>query len=287
MSAHETKVSVWGATPAALAVPCLYESAVLQAVAGGCRRPGGLELTDRALRLSALPRGSRVLDVGCADGTVVEYLTLSHGMLATGVDPSTTLLAEGARCRPDIDLRPGSVEALPFVDDSFDALLAECSLSVADDLSRAVAECARVLHGGGRLLVSDIYRRERPDGLRALLTGHGFDVEAWEDQSGLLALLVWNIIEVHGSMAAFWKAAGVAAPPADLGDRADGRTGPARARGLGGLGFFLCVARLGPTPAGSATARHGDTIGRDVQQTRSAASAPRLRRALPRRPHER
>jgi arsenite methyltransferase len=252
VSASETKVSVWGATPAALAVPCLYESAVLQAVAGGCRRPGGLELTDRALRLSALPRGSRVLDVGCADGTVVEYLTLSHGMLATGVDPSTALLDEGARHRPDFDLRHGRAEKLPFADDSFDALLAECSLSLADDPARAVAECARVLRGGGRLLVSDIYRRGRPDGLRALLAEHGFDVEAWEDQSGLLARLVWNIVELHGSTAAFWEAAGVAAPPADLGDRADGPSEPARSRGLGGLGYFLCVARLGAVPAGGA-----------------------------------
>ncbi len=252
MSARETHASVWGTTPAALAVPCLYEGAVLQAVAGGCRRPGGLELTNRALSQSALPRGSVVLDVGCADGLVVEHLTLAYGMLATGIDPSPVLLAEGRRHRPELDLREGRAEELPFDDDSYDAVLAECSLSLADEPARAVAECARVLRPGGSLLVSDIYRRGRPDGLRALLDEHGFDVTTWEDQSGLLARLVWDIVEQHGSMAAFWAAVGVAAPPADLGDRADGRAEPARSRGLGGLGYCLCIARRGERAGGEA-----------------------------------
>ena len=252
MSAREIHASIWGTTPAVLAVPCLYEGAVLQAVAGGCRRPGGLELTDRALSLSALPRGSVVLDVGCADGLAVEHLTLRYGMLATGLDPSPVLLEEGHRHRPELDLRQGRAEELPFDDDSYDAVLAECSLSLADEPARAVAECARVLRPGGLLLVSDIYRRGRPDGLRTLLDEHGFDVTTWEDQSGLLARLVWDIVEQHGSMAAFWAAVGVAAPPADLGDRADGRAEPARSRGLGGLGYCLCIARLGERARGEA-----------------------------------
>jgi len=216
---------------AGLAAPRLYEGAALAAVTGGCRRPGGLELTDRALELAALPAGSRVLDVGCGDGLAVEHLVRRHAMRATGVDLSAALIQEGRRRRPGLDLRVGRAERLPFADGEFDAVLAECSLSVCADRSRAMAECARVVRDRGRLLVHDVCRLDDLPGRRRLLEEHGFTILVWEDHSHLLGRLIWDIVKRHGSMAAFWRAAGVADPPA--------------ARGAGGLGYFLCVARRG------------------------------------------
>lgn len=218
-----------------LAAPRLYEGAVLQAVTGGCRRPGGLELTDRALSLTSLARCARVLDVGCGDGLAVEHLARHHGLQATGVDPAAGLLEAGRQRCPGLDLREGRAERLPFPDGAFDAVLAECSLSLAAEPSRAVAECARVLRHDGWLLVSDVCRRAEVPDRRRMFEEHGFGVVAWEDQSGLLARLIWNIVARHGSMAAFWQAAGVAPPPSG--------------KGLGGLCYFLCVARLGHADA--------------------------------------
>ena len=224
------------AAPAGLAAPRLYEGAVLAAVTGGCRRPGGLELTDRALSLSSLAPGALVLDVGCGDGLAVEHLVERHGLRATGVDPATALLQAGRRRQPGLDLREGRAERLPFADAAFDAVLAECSLSLADDPDAALAECRRVLRDDGLLLVSDVCRRAATADRRRLFEAHGFGILVWEDHSGVLARLVWDIVGRHGSMAAFWREAGVAPPSA---------TG-----GLGGLGYFLCVARRSQGGAG-------------------------------------
>jgi arsenite methyltransferase len=238
--------------PVGLAAPRLYEGAVLQAVTGGCRRPGGLELTDRALSLTSLARGARVLDVGCGDGLAVEHLVRRHGLHATGVDPAAGLLRAGRRQNPGLDLREGRAERLPFADGAFDAVLAECSLSLAAEPSQAVAECARVLHHDGWLLVCDICRRAETPGRRRMFEEHGFDIAAWEDHSGLLARLIWDIVARHGSMAAFWQAAGVPAPPSG--------------QGLGGLCYFLCVARLGaagPAAGPAATGGESDETGKN------------------------
>ena len=88
-----------------------------------------------------------------------------------------------------------------------------------------------MLRRGGWLLVSDVYGRDGASSLRGLIVEHEFDIVAWEDHSGLLARLIWDIVERHGSMAAFWRAAGMAELP----------TG----QEFSGLGYFLCVARRG------------------------------------------
>ena len=48
-----------------------------------CLRPGGLELTDRIVALARLPRGARVLDVGCGSGATVAHLADRHGLRHT------------------------------------------------------------------------------------------------------------------------------------------------------------------------------------------------------------
>jgi len=58
------------------------------------------------------------------------------------------------RLHPTVEFRVAQAEALPFEDDSFDAVV---SNFVAPHLSRpelAVAELVRVLHGGGRLALT-------------------------------------------------------------------------------------------------------------------------------------
>jgi SAM-dependent methyltransferase len=51
-----------------------------------------------------------------------------------------------------VDARVGDAQALPFADGSFDAALAAWMLYHVPDLDRALAELARVLRPGGRLV---------------------------------------------------------------------------------------------------------------------------------------
>lgn len=117
-----------------------------------CERPGGLALTQRLFDIAALPRGARVLDVGCGQGTTVEWLR-REGAEAFGVDTA-----------PPPGQKPyfytADAAKLPFDDHSFEAVLFECSLSRIAQPEAALRAAHRVLRRGGALLCGDMYSRE-------------------------------------------------------------------------------------------------------------------------------
>ena len=106
----------------------------------------------------AFPKGSRILDVGCAAGRDVSLL-LEGGREAFGVDPCAELIDEGLRFAPSLEGRL-SVDALPALstipDSSFDGILCSAVLMhlPEETLFDAAFGLRRVLKPGGRLLVS-------------------------------------------------------------------------------------------------------------------------------------
>jgi len=112
----------------------------------------------RTLAGLALEDGESVLDAGCGTGLLLEQQALAVGSSgrAEGIDYSEDMLAQARiRCAdlPQVGLRQGSVESLPFDDASFDALSCVQCLLYVDDLDRALAEFHRVLKPGGRIAV--------------------------------------------------------------------------------------------------------------------------------------
>ena len=237
---------------------------------GMCERPGGFELTDRALALARLSAGARVLDVGCGLGASVAPLVDHCGLRAVGLDASPARMAGARTARPDLDFVEGRAECLPFDDGSFDAAMAECVLSTLADPSSALAELRRVLRSCGALLLTDLYTLAGDEGNRtagahdsgahsarlpslggreaveSLVADAGFGVEAWIDESGALARLLW---ELAGSIAPTPATAGIAEP---------GRAAR-RVRGASSgrrLGYFVCVARA--SGVGSSAKSQGD-----------------------------
>lgn len=87
---------------------------------------------------------SRLLDVGSADGPSVGWLRGRGKQAALDVDPRG--LGPGGVC--------GSALALPFADESFDVVAAFDVVEHCEPESLAIAEIARVLAPGGRLLMS-------------------------------------------------------------------------------------------------------------------------------------
>lgn len=105
---------------------------------------------------AALPSsGLHVLDVGAGQGVFVAALDAA-GARACGVEIDAAKVARAAR-DSGADMRHGRAEALPFDDDSFDALTFMFSLHhVPQDLhARAMSEAARVLRPGGALYVAE------------------------------------------------------------------------------------------------------------------------------------
>lgn len=107
----------------------------------------------RALRPAADGRRHRALDAGCGTGFQAALLE-ELGYVVHGVDVSAGLLARARGRLPDAALARASVEALPYTDGAF-AAVACCgsTLSFVDDPGRTLAELARVLRPGGRLLL--------------------------------------------------------------------------------------------------------------------------------------
>ena len=120
-------------------------------------RPGGEALTKKAIEKAGLPKGARVLDVGCGEGDTVALLCREFGFDAVGADLSGKLIDKGRERHPGLDLRRMEAEFLDFESKSFDAVLMECSLSVFRLQEDAAFEAYCLLKPGGKLIITDLY----------------------------------------------------------------------------------------------------------------------------------
>ena len=106
------------------------------------------------VRLSGLPRGARVADLGCGSGVFTNLLH-RQGFDAVGLDLSPKLIALGQAKYPDVTFFEGDVEHLPFPDASLDGVLLSGLLHHLPDPARCVAETFRVLKPGGSFAAFD------------------------------------------------------------------------------------------------------------------------------------
>jgi SAM-dependent methyltransferase len=113
----------------------------------------------------APPAGSqrpRALDAGCGTGFQTAIL-LELGYDTLGLDLSAGLLAVARRRHPNARFARGDLEALPWRDAAFDVIVScGSTLSFVARPDRAIAEIARALRPGGRLLL-EVEHRWSPD----------------------------------------------------------------------------------------------------------------------------
>ena len=148
-----------------------------------------------------------VLDAGCGTGGFLARLSQERPELsAVGVD-AFAAAAERAAAKSGCRTRCASLEALPFEDNTFDAVISAdvlCHKSL--DPGHALAEMGRVLRPGGRLILNlpahewlrsahdlrvHTARRSTVPGLRWLLLESGYtEVRAAHWNSLLLPLMV-------------------------------------------------------------------------------------------------
>lgn len=98
----------------------------------------------------------RALDAACGTGRWTARLE-ARGHEVTGVDSSTEMLALASERSPAADLREGRLEALPVEDDDFDLAVCALALTHLPELGPAIAELARVVRPGGRLVLSAMH----------------------------------------------------------------------------------------------------------------------------------
>ncbi len=114
------------------------------------------------LRLAGPLQGRSVLDVGCGDGSWARVAARQGAALVVGCDPDPRMIARAAapaaRGAAAVDLAAARAQALPFADGSFDVVTCIAVLAFVPDAAAAIAEMARVLRPGGRLVIGDLGR---------------------------------------------------------------------------------------------------------------------------------
>jgi len=140
----------------------------------------GIEAPVVARLLAGVAPGTAV-DAACGTGRHSAWLA-QRGHRVLGVDASSEMLARAAAAVPGATFARGDLERLPLRSEAVD--LAVCALALAHlaELDPAVAELARVLRPGGRLVVSALHPvlvalgwhapYETPDGPRGFVREH-------------------------------------------------------------------------------------------------------------------
>ncbi|TAA46387.1 ArsR/SmtB family transcription factor [Pseudoxanthomonas winnipegensis] len=162
-------------------------------VAGDMERHYSPGRTWEALARTALPllHTGDVLDIASGDGVLAELLS-PHSHRYVCVDTSARVVAAaGERLRrfPNVEVREGDMHALPFEAGTFDLVVLMHALTYSQRPAKAVAEAARVLRPGGKLLLSSLGRHEHQSVVNAY--GHvnlGFtdaELRRFAEKSGL------------------------------------------------------------------------------------------------------
>jgi len=98
--------------------------------------------------LAGIGPGDRVLDVGAGDGSLA-LACKRRGASVEACDPAPAMVERGrARC-PSATWRVADVQALPYADGAFDAVLSSFAAALAPRAGRAARELARVVRPGG------------------------------------------------------------------------------------------------------------------------------------------
>ncbi len=116
-----------------------------------------IELEERAVRpLVAAGAGLKALDAACGTGRHGLWLA-SQGYAVTGVDTSAAMVAVAQKALPDGDFKVGTLESLPVQSSEFDLAICALALALCADIAPPIAELARAVRPGGKVVISDIH----------------------------------------------------------------------------------------------------------------------------------
>src|SRR5690606_17678938 len=125
------------------------------------------------------------------DGVLAELLA-PHAQRYVCIDTSARVVAaasERLSTLPNMEARESAMHKLPFDDGSFDLVVLMHALTYASHPAKAVAECARVIRPGGRLMLCSLARHEHKAAVEAY--GHvnlgftGKELRKFVEKAGL------------------------------------------------------------------------------------------------------
>lgn len=116
---------------------------------------------DATLDAARVAAGLRVLDV-CTGPGMIAGAALQRGAEAVGLDFADAVVAAARRNVPEAAFHTGDAQALPFDDDSFDAVVCGYGVMHVPEPEIALREMRRVARPGGRIAIS-VWDSAHPD----------------------------------------------------------------------------------------------------------------------------
>lgn len=175
--------------------------------------------------LAGADPGVRALDVGCGPGALTGELLRRLGRDGVAAcDPSESFVAACREHHPELEVRVGSAEALPFADARFDLVAAQLVLHFVTDPAAAAAEFIRVARPGG-VVAACVWDFERgmellrafwdaavaldpdaPDELRVMRFGRSGEIAEWLSDAGLddVAETTLTVASTYADFDALW-----------------------------------------------------------------------------------
>ena len=121
--------------------------------------PGGFALTKKVMGMEKIRPGAIVLDAGCGMGLTSAYLAKMFKCKVFAVDAHPLMIEQATKKmkkeRLSVKVVKGSIENLPFPDDSFDYIVAESS-TIFTNIEKTLNEYYRVLKPSGVLIDSEL-----------------------------------------------------------------------------------------------------------------------------------
>ncbi len=113
----------------------------------------------RLVAMAEVAAGERALDLACGTGDLA-FAVAARGARTVGLDITHRLVQLAMQKSGGVRFITGDMTSLPFRSGSFDLVTTGYGLRNVPDLDAAIAEIARVLRPGGRLLSLDFNRPE-------------------------------------------------------------------------------------------------------------------------------
>lgn len=136
---------------------------------GAEKHADALQNTNRHLaKVAGINSDDHVLDAGCGKGGSCFWLARNIGARATGITPVQSQISdcwtgvEKLNLQEQVDFVKADYCDMPFEDESFDVVWACESLCHAPDKLLFYKEAYRVLKPGGRLVIAEYLRSDRP-----------------------------------------------------------------------------------------------------------------------------
>lgn len=104
------------------------------------------------LKMLGNVKNKKILDWGCGSGIYAKFLT-KNGAIVKGFDISKEMIKIAKIDNPNLDLRVGSGNKIPF-NEKFDIVFASLALHYLNDWSKLFKEIARILKDDGTFIFS-------------------------------------------------------------------------------------------------------------------------------------